>query len=52
MEHESDEYLHPREAAELPGGVSPKTISRQATTLRHPWSHLDATLLAGLVYAA
>jgi hypothetical protein len=30
MEHESDEYLHPSEAAELLGGVSPKTISRWA----------------------
>lgn len=37
MEHESDEYLLASEAAELLGGVSPKTISRWAKEGKLPY---------------
>jgi hypothetical protein len=41
-----------RALAEAIGLLRARGDRLQATTLRHPWSHLDATLRAGLVYAA
>jgi hypothetical protein len=41
-----------RALAEAIGLLRARGDRLQVTTLHHPWSHLDATLRAGLVYAA